>query len=453
MGWDFETPPALSGQLDWVRGFVADEVDLLDYVIANPHDTTDPLRNELIRPLQAEVKRRGLWAAHLDRVHGGVELGQIGFVLLNEQLGRSRSAPVVFGCQAPDAGNQEILAQFGSPTQRAAFLVPSVAGDIATCFSVTEPTGGADPTSYRTRAERVPGGWSLSGQKWFASGFGYAGYALVMAMSDPNASRHDRATMFIVPTDTAGIHVERQVASGTAPEGPIHAFVTYDAVFVPDDLVLGAPGQGFRLMQQRLGRARLALAARMCGLMQWAFDLMRERAVSREVGAGLLAHQQLAQKAIADSWTDIETFRLLLLRTAWRLERGDDLRQARADISAVKALMPDVLNRVVRRAAQLHGSLGASQEMPFVGMAAQVLSVGVADGPSEVHSQALARSILRGIEPASGLFPSYHVPDRRVEALRRHRVAIERFGGNVLLDTGVIRSPTAAVEDGAAWLA
>jgi acyl-CoA dehydrogenase len=438
MGWDFETPSDLAAQLDWVRDFVADEVDLLDHVIANPHDTTDPLRNELIRPLQAEVKRRGLWAGHLDRAHGGAELGQIGFVLLNEQLGRSRAAPVVFGCQAPDAGNQEILAQFGSAVQRATFLAPSVAGDIATCFSVTEPTGGADPTRYRARATRVSGGWSLSGQKWFASGFGYARFALVMATTDPGAPPHHRATMFIVPTDTSGIHVERQVASGTAPEGPIHAFVTYDGAFVPDDLVLGAPGEGFRLMQQRLGRARLALAARMCGLMQWALDLMRERAVSRDLGVGLLADQQLAQKAIAESWTDIETFRLLLLRTAWRLERADDLRQARAGISAVKALMPDVLNRVVRRAAQLHGSLGASQEMPFVGMAAQALSVGVADGPSEVHTQALARAVLRGVEPASGLFPSYHLPARRAQAQRRHHVAIERFGGDVGLDLGSV---------------
>ncbi|GAA1859292.1 acyl-CoA dehydrogenase family protein [Pseudonocardia ailaonensis] len=428
MAWDFETPPELAAQLSWVREFVADEVELLDHVIGNPHDTTDPVRNELVRPLQEEVRRRGLWAAHLTRVHGGAEFDQVAFVLLNEQLGRSRAAPVVFGCQAPDAGNQEILSQFGSPGQRERFLVPSVAGDIATCFAVTEPTGGADPTRYRTRADKVSGGWELHGRKWFASGFGYAGWALVMATTDDTAPRHDRATMFILPTDLPGIRIERRVASGMAPEGPIHAFVTFDGVHVPDDLVLGSPGEGFRLMQQRLGRARLALAARMCGLMRWAFELMQERAVSREVGPGLLGSQQLAQKAIADTWTDIETFRLLLLRTAWRLDRDDDLRRARADISAVKSLLPEVLNKVARRAAQLHGSLGASQEMPFVAMAAQALSVGVADGPSEVHTQALARALLRGIEPSPDLFPSYHLPRRRAEAYRRHRAVIERFG-------------------------
>lgn len=429
MAWDFSTPAPLQQRLDWAAAFVRDEVQLLDHIIPNAQDPNDPVRAELIPPLQAEVRRQGMWAVHLSEgSDGDRHVDQVGFILLNEILGRSKCAPTIFGCQAPDAGNMEVLRQFGTVDQRAEFLEPLLAGETTSCFSVTEPTGGADPTAYRTRAARHEGGWRLTGEKWFSSGLTYAAFALVVAVTDPDAPRHQRLTMFIVPTDLPGIRVIRTVASGLGSEGPIHAYVAYEGVPLRDEHVLGEVGGGFAIMQQRLGRARLALAGRALGQMNLAFEMLRDRAVSRNVGGSALADRQLVQEMVADCWTDIEQFRLLLMRTAWRIDNATGPTDARGDIAAVKSLMPGVMHRIAKRAAQVHGSLGVSSEMPFVGMVAHALSLGVADGPTEVHKITVAREAMRSSSPTSDLFPARHLPALIDAAQVRYRDVLERHG-------------------------
>jgi acyl-CoA dehydrogenase len=188
MAWDFETDPEFQKQLDWIDEFMRSRIEPLDYVLGSPYDVADPKRNALVRPLQAEVRARKLWACHLGPDLGGQGYGQVKLALMNEILGRSRFGPTVFGCQAPDTGNAEILAHYGTAAQKKKFLEPLLANEIVSCFSITEPQGGADPKVFRTRAERSGNDWIINGQKWFASNARYAAFIIVMAITDPDAA-------------------------------------------------------------------------------------------------------------------------------------------------------------------------------------------------------------------------------------------------------------------------
>jgi acyl-CoA dehydrogenase len=429
-GRDFETDPEFQQQLDWMDQFVRDEIEPLDFVLGHPNDFSDPNRAKLIPPLQAEVKRRGLWACHLGPELGGQGYGQVKLGLMNEILGRAKCAPVVFGCQAPDSGNAEILAHYGTREQKQRYLEPLLNNEICSCYSMTEPQGGADPKVFTCLAEPVGDEWVINGEKWFSSNARYASFLIVMAVTDPDAPPYQRMSMFIVPAETPGIEIVRNTAVGYESEGA-HAYIRYQNVRIPRDHMLGEPGQGFVVAQTRLGGGRIHHAMRTMGKMQKAFDMMCERALSRTTQGEALAQKQLVQAMIADSWIDIEQFRLLVLRTAWKIDKLKDYRAVRADISAVKAQMPKVYHDVFARALQIHGSLGLSTEMPFAAGVLDSFHMGLADGPTEVHKVTVARQLLGRYQGTEDLFPEYHLIRREEAALKKYADVIERQVGNL----------------------
>ena len=427
MSWDFETDPEFQSELDWIDEFVRAEIEPLDHVIEHPYDLTDPVRQRLIPPLQAQVRERGLWACHLGPELGGQGYGQVKLALMNEILGRARSASITFGCQAPDSGNAEILAHYGTPDQKERYLKPLLANEIVSCFSMTEPQGGADPKVFETRAERDGDEWVISGEKWFSSNARFSTFLIVMAVTDPDNPPYQKMSMFIVPTDTPGVEIIRNVALGYhAERDGTHAYIRYNDVRVPVDAMLGGRGEAFVVAQTRLGGGRIHHAMRTCGMVKRAFDLMCERAVSRHTQGEMLGRKQMVQQMIADSWIEMESFRLLVLRTAWRIDKYKDYKRVRTDISAVKAAMPKVFHDVSARALQIHGSLGVSNEMPFSAMLIESFHMGLADGPTEVHKATLARLLLSEYTPAPGMFPTGHLPALRERAIARYADVIER---------------------------
>ena len=422
MTWSFETDPDYQRELDWADAFVREHVEPLDHLLDTPYDVAHPAFVKLVRPLQAQVRERGLWACHLGPELGGRGYGQVRLALLNEILGRSEFAPTVFGCQAPDSGNAEILAHYGTPEQKARYLRPLLDNEIVSCFAMTEPQGGADPKVFTTRAERDGDDWVITGRKWFASNARYASFFIVMVVTDPDAPPYQRMSMLIVPAGTPGLTIVRN-ASWDPAHVPTHAYLEFDRVRVPGQNMLGAPGQAFVVAQVRLGGGRIHHAMRTLGQARRALDQTCERVLSRVTQGEPLARKQMVQEKIADSWIELEQFRLLVLRTAWRIDRHNDYKAVRKDIAAVKALIPKVLHDVASRALHLHGSIGVSTEMPFARQVLASYYLGLADGPTEVHKVTVAREVLAGHAPTDDLFPSYHLP--RVQAAARDRYASE----------------------------
>ena len=418
MAWDFETEPAFQAELDWVDDFVRTQVEPLDHVLGSPWDIRSPENVRLVRPLQAEVRERRLWACHLGPELGGPGYGQVKLALLNEILGRSRFGPVVFGCQAPDSGNAEILAHYGTPEQKRRWLEPLLENEIVSCFSMTEPQGGADPKVFRTRAVRDGDDWVIEGEKWFASNARWASFIIVMAVTDPDASEYRRQSMFIVPAGSPGLEIVRDVGYWGEPVAS-HAYLRFTGVRVPADNMLSGRGDAFVVAQTRLGGGRIHHAMRTIGQARRALDQMCERVLSRETQGSRLSEKQMVQEKVADSWIELEKFRLLVLRTAWLIDKHGDYRRVRGDIAAVKAAMPKVLHDIASRALHLHGSLGLTDEMPFAGQVLDSYFIGLADGPTEVHKITLAKEVLRKHRPTNDLFPDYSLPKRRRQAEER----------------------------------
>jgi acyl-CoA dehydrogenase len=431
MAWDFRTDPDFQLQLDWVDEFVREHVEPLDLVLDDPYDKSDEVAMAVVRPLQQQVKDRGLWAAHLGPELGGQGYGQLKLALLNEILGRSLWAPSVFGCQAPDSGNAEILAHYGTEQQKAKYLQPLLDGQISSCYSMTEPHAGADPTLFTTRAVQDGDEWVINGEKWFSSNARFASFYIVMAVTDPDVSAYQGMGMFVVPAETPGVEIIRNVGVGSEPEGHgSHGYVRYTDVRVPADHLLGGEGQAFAIAQTRLGGGRIHHAMRTIAQVRRAFDMMCERALSRQTRNGPLASLGVVQEQIADSWIEIEQFRLLVLRTAWLIDEHQDYLKVRKDIAAVKVAMPKVFHDVVQRAMHLHGALGVSNEMPFVSMMVGAEAMAIADGPTEVHKVTVARQVLKEHKPVDTLFPSAHIPTRREDARRTMADVLEHVVGN-----------------------
>ncbi len=429
--WDFETDSEYAAQLTWVDEFLREKVEPLDYLLGDPYDKSDERAQSIVRPLQDEVRAHKLWAAHLGPDLGGQGYGQLKLALLNEILGRSRWAPSVFGCQAPDSGNAEILAHYGTDEQKAKYLQPLLDGVISSCYSMTEPHAGADPTLFTTSAVRDGGEWVINGEKWFSSNARYASFFIVMVVTNPDVSAYKGMSMFIVPAETEGVQIVRNVGVGTeSDEHASHGYMRYTDVRVPADHLLGDEGGAFVIAQTRLGGGRIHHAMRTIAQVRKAFDMMCERAVSRQTRTGTLASLQMTQERIADSWIEIEQFRLLVLRTAWLIDKHQDYKVVRKDIAAVKVAMPKVYHDVVQRAMHLHGALGISNEMPFSSMMQTAEVMAVADGPTEVHKITLATQLLKGYTPVEGLFPSEHIPTRREAMRAKYADLIEHAVGN-----------------------
>ena len=417
MAWDFETDPEFQKKLDWIEAFMKTEVEPVSHLGMAAYG---PLgREKFIKPLQQKVKEQGLWACHLGPDLGGQGYGQVKLALMNEKLGRNSLAPSVFGCQAPDTGNAEIIAHYGTDEQKEKWLRPLLDGEIRSAFSMSEPTGGSDPLTFRTTAVLDGDEWVINGEKWFSTNARWSTILVVYAVTDPDAKDpYRRMSMFIVPTKTPGVEILRNVGvgEGDGSEG----YVKYDNVRVPYGALLGPRGDAFVIGQTRLGGGRVHHAMRTVGACAHALDLMCQRAVSRTTRDGRLADYQMVQEQIADSWIQLEQFRLLVMRTAWLIDKHKDYKMVRKDIAAIKVAMPKVYHDIAAKALHIHGALGVSNEMPFMRMVTGSFVMGIADGPTEVHKVTVAKQILRDYQPSNDLFPTYHIPRQREAAQERY---------------------------------
>ncbi len=431
MAWDFETEPEFEEKLEWIRQFVADRIEPLDLIF--PGRSFYPLDDDtrpLVVPMQEEIQAQGLWAPHLGPELGGKGFGQLKLALINEILGTSNWAPIVFGTAAPDTGNAEIIAHYGTEAQKEEYLQPLLKGECFSCYSMTEPQAGADPKMFTTRAERDGDEWVINGWKFFSSNARTAKFVIVMVVTDPDVSAYQGMSMFLVPSDTPGMNVERHIGTmGESEEHGMHALIHYDNVRVPADALLGGEGQAFAIAQTRLGGGRVHHAMRTVGVCQKALDMMCERALSRETQGSILAEKQMVQSDIADSYAELMQFRLLVLYTAWEIDRYHDYKRVRKNIAAIKFLTPKVQQDIVYRSMHLHGALGVSNEMPFGAMWNGAAIMASVDGPTEVHKITTAREVLKGYKPAPGLWPTEHLPAKReaarakLEAILEHSIA------------------------------
>ncbi len=370
-------------------------------IVPNEHilDQHDDNAAALMKDLQAEVKANGMWAMFIGPEAGGTGTGFLPYAYVNEILGRSPYAPRAFGCAAPDTGNAEILHQFGTTEQKQRWMKPLVAGDIRSCFSMTEPeVSGADPTGLRTRAVRDGDEWVINGHKWFTSGAIGASFAILMAVTDPEAEPHRRMSQIIVPTDTPGFNIIRPVPVMGETDGA-HCEIRYEDCRVPVTNTLGEPGDGFRIAQRRLGPGRIHHCMRWLGQMQRAFELMCRYALKRETFGSTLAEKQTVQNWIADSAAEIQAARLLTLHAAQKIDTGDE---ARVEISIIKFWGANVLHDVIDRAIQVHGARGVSGDTPLESMYRNARAARIYDGPDEVHRMVVARRILRTFAEGDG---------------------------------------------------
>jgi acyl-CoA dehydrogenase len=432
MTWDFSTDPEFQRELDWMRDFVRGEIWPLETLLGELG--WDGLVRA-IAPLQEEVKQRGLWAAHLDPELGGQGFGQVKLGLMHEILGSSPIAPLAFGNAAPDSGNSEILALAGTTEQKDRYLHPLLAGDLKSAFSMTEPdTAGSDPTLLRTAAVRDGEDWVINGLKWFSTNGSIADFLIVMAVTDPDARPHQRASMFIVDADAPGVTIVRDVATMEHPWESFglygnHAEIRYEDVRVPAGALLGARGAGFLIAQQRLYPGRIHHCMRWLGVAGRAFDMLCERSLYRFAHGSVLAEKETVQNWIADSAAQMQAARLMTLHAAWKMDT-EGVAAARKEIALIKFFGAQVLHDVVDRALQAHGSLGYSTDLPLEALYRYSRAARIYDGPDEVHRASVARQVLRGYEaPADGV-PSEHIPTRRDEAARRFAELLEAVTSN-----------------------
>jgi alkylation response protein AidB-like acyl-CoA dehydrogenase len=381
-----------------VRAFMDEHVYPNEAALAREDDAADAL----VRDLQQAAKEAGLWAPHLPPEAGGSGSGFLEYAYLNEEIGRSAYAQLIFGCQAPDAGNAEILHLFGTDEQKERFLQPLVSGATRSFFGMTEPeVSGSDPTGLQGRAVLDGDEWVIDAHKWFSSGADGAGFGIVMVVTDPDAPPHKRASMILVPTDTPGYEMVRRIpVMGHEGRGwGTHCETRFTNVRVPRDNVLGGAGEGFRIAQKRLGPGRIHHVMRWLGQMQRAFDLMCSYALERKTFGEPLAGKQTVQNWIAESAAEIQACRLMTMQAAQRIDEGDE---ARVEISLIKFYAARVLNEVIDRAIQVHGGLGMTEDTPLASMYRAARAGRIYDGPDEVHKMVVARRILRAYEEGDG---------------------------------------------------
>ena len=418
MAWDFSTEPEFEEKLAWMRTFVRDEIFPLETLDLD-HDTF----LKVVKPLQEQVKERGLWASHLPPELGGGGFGQLKLGLMHEILGQSGYAPFVFGNNAPDSGNAELLAvgieSSGRDEHREKWLQPLLDGRLRSAFSMTEPgTAGSDPTLLKTRAERDGDEWVINGHKWFTSNGSIADILLVMAVTNPDVHPYQGSSMIVVPADAPGVSILRDVPTMEHPVEHFgvyggHAEIVYEDVRVPYDNLIGREGEGFVLAQKRLGPGRIHHCMRWLGQAKRAFDMMCERAVSRYAHGSTLAEKQTIQNWVAESMAEMTAARLMTLYAAWKMDQVGAA-NARVEIAMIKYYGAKVLYDVIDRSIQTHGSLGFSTDLPLEHMYRAARAARIYDGPDEVHKVTVARKVLKEYKPVE--IPTEHVPTRRKAA-------------------------------------
>ena len=386
----------VSTLLPKIRDFLRAEVYPLE---------ADFVRRPFRELLPALGERRGrvralkLWAPHLPEEYGGLGLTLSEFAHVSEELGRTPLGHYVFNCQAPDIGNMEVLISHATPAQKEAYLLPLVRGEARSCFSMTEPEhAGSNPAWMSTTAAREGDDYVINGHKWFTSSADGAAFAVVMAVTNPEAeNRYARASQIIVPTSTPGFRVVRNlsVMGDEGSDYASHAEVVYENCRVPRSNLLGREGEGFLIAQERLGPGRIHHCMRWVGICERAFDMMCERAARRELSPGVpLASRQTVQEWVAEGRAEIDAARLLVLRTAARID-AEGAAAAREDISLIKFYVAGVLQKVLDRAIQVHGALGLTEDTVLSYWFRHERGARIYDGPDEVHKTVVARSILK----------------------------------------------------------
>jgi acyl-CoA dehydrogenase len=430
MAWEFFTDGEFQEKLDWMHTFVREEIEPLTLLWPDLHHRTPaPWLRKIVEPLKREVKSRGLWASHLGPELGGKGFGQVKLALMNEIVGPHWWAQTVFGIQGPDTSNAVILARYGTQEQKVRYLRPLLEGEIFSCFSMTEPQGGADPGQFRTRAVREGEAWTINGEKFYSSNAQNAEFILVMAITNPELPVHQGASIFIVPRGTPGFSIVRPTENMGLPESGTafgHPHVRYDNVRLPADCLLGPEGGGFEVAQSRLSNGRIYHSARTIGICQTALDMMCERALSRQTFGSALADKQSVQQSIANSYAEIQQFRLFVLYTAWQIDLagGRSTPKIRQDIAMCKTIAYKLHRDIVERAIHLHGALGCSNETPLGRFWMEAPTQGVMDGPYEVHQITAAKNILKGYQPAASLWPSQWLPAKMSAARAKHAIAL-----------------------------
>ena len=352
------------------------------------------------------VKQMELWAPNHPKEYGGMGLNLMEHALVSEVLGRSPLGHFVFGCHAPDAGNIEILHKYGTEKQKERFLKPLVAGEIRSCFSMTEvELPGSNPVMMDTTAVKDGPDYVINGQKWYTTAADGASFAIVMAVTQPEEPPHLRASMIIVPTDTPGFNLVRNipVMGHSGSDFFSHGEILYQSCRVPRENLLGPEGFGFVIAQERLGPGRIHHCMRWIGICQRAFELMCRRAAQRIITMDrqTLATRQIIQEWIAECAADIQAARLMTLHAAWKIENLG-VKEAREDIALIKFFVAGVMQKVVDRALQVHGGLGMTDDTIIAFFYRHERASRIYDGPDEVHKVSVARRMIKGLVGRAG---------------------------------------------------
>ena len=397
---DFSIPAALQSTLDAIDQLVTTQVRPAEVEVLHKGFTASA---PLLESLRGKVKAAGLWAPQVPKDLGGMGLSLVEHALVSERLGRSPIAHYVFGAQAPDAGNLEILHKYGTAEQKATWLAPLARGEIRSCFAMTEPENpGSNPTMLSATARKDDHDYVIDAHKWFTSSADGAAFMIIMAVTNPDAAPHSRASMIIVPTDVTGFTRVRNIPiMGDAGDGwASHSELRLENVRVPMSNRLGLEGAGFLIAQERLGPGRIHHCMRWIGICERVFDTMCERAVSRHIDVDKpLSTRQIIQSWVAEARADIDAARLMTLHAAWTIEnRG--FTAAREQVSLIKFFVADVMMRVIDRAIQVHGALGITSDTVLAHYYVHERGARIYDGPDEVHKMVVAKRILGRYEKA-----------------------------------------------------
>jgi alkylation response protein AidB-like acyl-CoA dehydrogenase len=390
---DFSVPPSVKDLLPELRAFMRERIFPLEKKLG---DSFRALEAELGK-VREEVRSRGWWAPQLSKDLGGMGLSNLEHGMVSEVLGASPLGHYAFNCQAPDAGNLEILHRFATAEQKEKFLLPLVRGEVRSCFSMTEPElPGSNPTWLATEAKKDGDDYVINGHKWFTSSADGAAFAIVMAVTNPEQPPHLRASQIIVPTSTPGFERVRNISvmGHSGDSWMSHAEVRYVNCRVPQSNRLGMEGAGFVIAQERLGPGRIHHCMRWIGICERAFTLMCERAATRKLAPDKrLGEKQIVQTWIAESRAEINAARLMVLQAAWKID-NEGQQAAREEISLIKFYVAGVLDRVLDRAIQAHGALGMTDDTPLASFYRHERAARIYDGPDEVHKMVVAKRIL-----------------------------------------------------------
>jgi alkylation response protein AidB-like acyl-CoA dehydrogenase len=400
---DFAITPKMQKLLADIQTILEKEIYPLEREVGeNGYRATLPK----LKAARQKVKDAGLWAPQIPKEYGGLGLTMMEHGMVSSILGQSLLGHYVFNCQAPDAGNMEILIEHGTPEQKKTFLEPLLRGDIRSCFAMTEPEhAGSNPTWLSTQAKKDGKDYVINGHKWFASSADGATFAVVMAVTNPDGPPHERASQILVPVNTPGFKFIKNlsVMGHVGEDHHSHAELRFDNCRVPQSNLLGKEGAGFAIAQERLGAGRIHHCMRWLGICERAFHLMCKRAAERELAPGkVLGTRQIIQMWIAESRAQINAARLMVLEAAWKIQELGQ-REARVEISCIKFFVAGVLLDVLDRAIQTHGGMGLTTETPLAAFYAAERGARIYDGPDEVHKMVVARQALKkyGVQVAT----------------------------------------------------